>query len=265
MIHIGICGEPGAAQVLTRRLAAATIISQKHPTAVTALPTYDNIYKGYAIPTVDESKALLLKVIGATKQSPCVIVAGVDEVQLLNATMAVGGMLPTGLGRLFLRILRRWQHEWYDVGLRILPVGTGIAVDWDTDPTVGRNIPIYGDSVVISKEDFKSLVTSTVHAVPKEEFVKRFSDKTCQSTVIDIMVAMYWPRVRLRGAMAKILCSRNVLLMPTRMPGRCGCSIGCKTRDSASAPTICTLQGEMIAKAGFMLYSSLAAKRQLSM
>ena len=199
-LHIIARGEEGAAEVLARRLAAATIISLKNPEAVTALPTYDNVYKGYTIPTVDESKALLLKVTGATKALPLVIVAGVDEVQLLNKSMWIGGNRDDalGLGRFFLRQLRIWQHQWYNDGLRIVPVGTGIAVDWTTHPAFGVNVPLCGgDSVLISKKDFKAVVKSVVDAVGAEELAKRYTSNASKETIIGLLTAMYWPRVRL--------------------------------------------------------------------
>ena len=54
---------------------------------------------------------------------PIYIVAGVDEVQLLNRKGIDDGSTRVGLGQLFLRILHQWQSEWYIKGIRLLPLG----------------------------------------------------------------------------------------------------------------------------------------------
>ena len=185
----------GAKEVLARRLAASTIISLNNPNEVSSLPLGENVYKGYVIPNVAESKQLLLDGTKATESSPVYIVAGVDEVQLLNNDVPNG----PGLGRLFLRILREWQHEWYIDGIRLLPLGTGIAIDWAADPTLGSNISIHGsDTTLISKEDFKSLVQDAVVVLKNNnKFVKLFGATVDTDTVIDVVSSAYWPRVRL--------------------------------------------------------------------
>jgi hypothetical protein len=51
---------------------------------------------------------------GANCEKP---IAVVEEVQLLNSMLTVEC---TGLGRLFLRILRDWQYRWHKEGIRLL-------------------------------------------------------------------------------------------------------------------------------------------------
>lgn len=103
---------------------------------------------------------------------PLYIVAGVDEVQMLNQQIQVGGI---GLGRLFIRILRHCQIKWYKAGIRLLPLGTGIAIDWSADPTTGMNVALHGnDATLISKEDFHGLVDNVVRSLGAGEFHKRF-------------------------------------------------------------------------------------------
>lgn len=194
--HILFHQEPGAEEVLARRLAASVIISDCNPNTVTSLPMYDNLYKSYGIPPVDESMALLIEHLGATKDKPAFIVAGVDEVQLLNSA-SVGGTIE--LGRFFLRTLREWQCKYFDQGIRLLPLGTGIALDWEVDPTSGTNIPLGGggDTTLISKKDFRALVNDEVGRLNITQFDGRFSLGTSRETVIDLLSAAYWPRVRL--------------------------------------------------------------------
>lgn len=184
-----------AREVLARRLVASTIISLHNPDKISELPLGDKIYKGYSIPTVEESKQLLLTGTKASENNPIYIVAGVDEVQLLNNEVSYG----PGLGRLFLRILREWQCEWYADGIRLLPLGTGIAIDWSSDPTLGYNVPMHGgDTTLISKEDFKSLVRVVIMGfIKKNKFIKRFGEGVAPETVIDVVSSAYWPRVRL--------------------------------------------------------------------
>lgn len=205
--HIKQNGTEGAAEVLCRRLAAATIISDCNPDVVMQLPEYSTVYKGIEIPSVDTSKELLLRHTGATKNTPICIVAGVDEFQLVNMELLVQvesaqsleqASKSIGLGRLFLRILRRWQHEWHKNGIQLLPLGTGIAIDWSADPTTGLNIPLHGeDTTLISKNDFKKLAAKVVQGLGDDEFHKRFSSGTTKETVVDLITASYWPRVRL--------------------------------------------------------------------
>ena len=188
--------QTGAKEVLARRLAAATIISSRNPDVVTKLPKYSTVYEGFEIPSVETSKGLIVKHTSATKDKPIYIVAGVDEIQLLNMAEQVGTGI--GLGRLFLRILRGWQHEWHDKGIRLLPLGTGIAIDWTADPTTGLNVPLHGDdTTLISKNDFHELVEKVVDSLGDDEFSRRFSSGTSKETVVDLIAASYWPRVRL--------------------------------------------------------------------
>ena len=189
-------GVKGAGEVLARRLAAATIISMNNPNITTSLPGSEKVYKGYRIPKVEESKALLLSY--ASKEKPMYIVAGVDEVQLLNQESQVGNEPKIGLGRIFLRILRYWQYKWHKEGIRLLPLGTGIAIDWSADPTTGMNVPLFGkDTTLIDKEDFQQLVKKVVEGLSLQEFVRRFGAGAEKETVIDLVSASYWPRVRL--------------------------------------------------------------------
>ena len=188
----------GAEEVLARRLAAATIISHENPDNVYKLPEYDKVFDGHQIPSVKESMSLILECTKATPENPIYIVAGVDEVQLLNKKIIDDGSTRVGLGRLFLRILRQWQSEWYKKGIRLLPLGTGIALDWLADPTQGLNIPLADDdATLISKRDFHKLVTDVVDGLSDKEFTSRCCEGASRATAIDLVTAAFWPRVRL--------------------------------------------------------------------
>ena len=190
--------KTGVQEVLARRLAAATIISHENPQEVYKLPKYRKVFPGHQIPSVEESMSLILECTKATPENPIYIVAGVDEVQLLNKVTVAEGSSAVGLGRLFLRILRRWQYDWYNEGIRLLPLGTGIALDWLADPTQGLNIPLADDdATLISKQDFHKLVTDVVDGLSDKEFTSRCSDGTSKATAIDLVAAAFWPRVRL--------------------------------------------------------------------
>ena len=127
--------KTGVQEVLARRLAAATVISLENPDNVYKLPKYCKVFDGHQMPSVKESMLLILECAKATPENPIYIVAGVDEVQLLNKVTVAEGSSAIGLGRLFLHILRQWQFQWYNEGIRLLPLGTGIALDWLADPT----------------------------------------------------------------------------------------------------------------------------------
>ena len=189
--------ELRATQVLARRLAAATIISINNHAAVTSLPRNDQVYKGYEIPSVEDSKALLLE--HASEEKPLYIVAGVDEVQLLNSVRVSGSeKVPVGLGRFFLRTLREWQISWRNDGIRLLPLGTGIAIDWSADPTTGKNRPLSGiESTLITKDHFQQLVTDVVNGLTEKTYAYHFGPNAHKNTVIDLVTASFWPRVRL--------------------------------------------------------------------
>ena len=188
----------GAMRVLARRLAAATIISHENPQEVYKLPKYRKVFHGHQIPSVEESMSLILECTKATPENPIYIVAGVDEVQLLNKVTVAEGSSAVGLGRLFLRILRWWQYDWYNEGIRLLPLGTGIALDWLADPTLGLNIPLADDdATLISKRDFHKLVTDVVDGLSDKEFTSRCCEGASRATAIDLVAAAFWPRVRL--------------------------------------------------------------------
>ena len=188
--------ETRASQVLARRLAASTIISMNNPDEISRLP-HQNMYDRYDIPSVAQSKKLLVTKTKATSEDPVCIVVCVDEIQLLNKKKVPSAEVP--LGRLFLRILRNLQQQWYNDGLRILPVGTGIAIDWTTDATTGENIAIHGgDSTLISRVDFKNIVEKAIdHLEQNGKFDDIFGRGAQKETVIDSVFSAYWPRVRL--------------------------------------------------------------------
>mmetsp|Transcript_9442 Transcript_9442/g.23597 ORF Transcript_9442/g.23597 Transcript_9442/m.23597 type:complete len:860 (-) Transcript_9442:234-2813(-) len=191
-------GRPnGAERVLARRLVASTIISHNNPEQITTLPPADKVYENKEIPEVSESIELLRTYMKAQNIPALSIVAGVDEVQVLNRRKDVDG---NGLGRLFLRFLRKWQVEWKETySIYILPLGTGIAVDWEVDLTTGSNKRIVGeDSVLMSKEDFRSLVSETLEGRRENKtFCDRFGQTTDRKTVEELVTALYWPRPRL--------------------------------------------------------------------
>ena len=199
---ISLCHDEinGAMRVLARRLAAATIISHENPQEVYKLPHYKEVYDKYQIPSVAKSMSLILECTKATPENPIYIVAGVDEFQILNRVAIAEGSSAIGLGRLFLRFLRRWQYQWYTKGIRLLPLGTGIALDWLTEPTEGVNMPLDDDdddATLISKQDFHKLVTDVVDGLSDEQFTSQCSDGTSKATAIDLVAAAFWPRVRL--------------------------------------------------------------------
>ena len=190
--------KTGVQEVLARHLAAATIISLENPDNVYKLPEYRKVFDGHQIPSVEESMSLILDCTKATPENPIYIVAGVDEFQILNRVAIAQGSSTIGLGRLFLRFLRRWQFLWYKEGIRLLPLGTGIALNWLADPAEGLHIPLDDDdATLISKRDFHKLVTDVVDGLSDEQFTSWCSNGMSKATAIDIMAAAFWPRVRL--------------------------------------------------------------------
>ena len=189
--------KTGVQEVLARCLAAATVISLENPDNVYKLPKYCKVFDGHQMPSVKESMLLILECVKATPENPIYNVAGVEEVQLLNKVTVAEGSSAIGLGRLFLRILHQWQFQWYNEGIRLLPLGTGIALDWLADPTQGYNIPLADDdATLISKQDFHKLVTDVVDGLSDKEFTSWCSGMS-RATAIDLVAAAFWPRVRL--------------------------------------------------------------------
>ena len=154
----------------------ATVITMNNPDVVDRLPHGSDVYKGFKIPSVADSKKLLLEYLDSiredqkgeepAKRKPLFIIAGVDEVQRLNKILS--NVEGEGLGRHILRILRTWQWEWYKDGLCIVPVGTGVTVDWAQESTEGTLWDLKGeDATLIKKEDFRSLVGEVVRGKKK--------------------------------------------------------------------------------------------------
>ena len=96
-------GSIGARKVLARRLVASTIISHNNNNAITHLPHSKDVYELYDIPSVQNSLEMLLQYMKDSNIKNLAIVAGVDEVQLLNSQFP--GIESIGLGKYFLRIL----------------------------------------------------------------------------------------------------------------------------------------------------------------
>ena len=83
-----------------------------------------------------------------------------------------------------------WQHEWFDEGIVILPLGTGIGFDWVAGPTTWKNLPILGtDATLITKHDFKSLVEKVVFGSDDSTCDSRFGNGVVKETVIDLVSA----------------------------------------------------------------------------
>jgi hypothetical protein len=188
-------GVVGAKRVLARRLLGATVMSHNNrDKKATLIPGRDLVYGKRSIPSEGECRDMLVREIGASPTSRVVIVACVDEIQLLNSRMVVGG---TPLGRYFLRTLRRWQLEWWGLGLTIIPLGTGILLDFLADPTTGINKTVQGDdAVLVSYSDFGEIVRGVV----EEQYESRFATpRPSKENVVALMSAVLWPRVRLVG------------------------------------------------------------------
>uniref|UniRef100_A0A0G4I5S4 Uncharacterized protein n=1 Tax=Chromera velia CCMP2878 TaxID=1169474 RepID=A0A0G4I5S4_9ALVE len=166
-------GWSGVRRVLARRLLGAVVLSRALPDLIpTKLPPYEEVYKGRDFPTVEECKEMLKSYLCASRDKPVVVVAGVDEVQLLNTLMIIG-VKKEGLGRVFLGLLRQWQQSWGDDGIRLLPLGTGILLSFPFGPSTGENEALNGtgDAVLITKDDFKKLVH---HTVEDEAYASRY-------------------------------------------------------------------------------------------
>ena len=183
-------------EVLARRLIVSTILSMNNPDVTTKLPWHQDVYDRFKIPSVEDSKKLLLEYTEAMPDDPIFIVVGVDEVQKLNKMMPdVEG---DGLGRVFLRTLREWEREWYHHGVRIAPLGTGISLDWTVDTTEGCNMPLKGDdATLISKDDFHDLAKEVVDGLDEGKWPDLFPTNTTRETGVELLTAAYWPRVRL--------------------------------------------------------------------
>lgn len=187
----------GARKVLARRLVASAIISHNNTEAITQLPTAEDVYDSYVIPSVETSKQLLIDYMSSNSIQSLTIIAGVDEVQLLNANQDLN-CDGVGLGMFFLRTLRYWQVNWNIQNIHLLPIGTGIELDWSEDQTLGKNTTIKGDdAVLITKVDFKTLAHTIITGMDETTFQKRFGGNTSRETIIENVSAIYWPRVRL--------------------------------------------------------------------
>uniref|UniRef100_A0A0G4GQ84 Uncharacterized protein n=1 Tax=Chromera velia CCMP2878 TaxID=1169474 RepID=A0A0G4GQ84_9ALVE len=188
-----------AQRVLARRLLGAAVLSKLRPEAVTQLPSYENVYAGRNFPEVDECKEMIRTFFNASAQNRVAIVAGVDELQLLDAQVNIGGK---GLGHLFLRWLRQWQVQWFKTGICLLPVGTGVLLRFPSeDPTDGRNIPIENkkadsDAVLIKRADFKEIVRETLD---DETFSqqRRGLGEVSTDAAAEQITAVWYPRLRL--------------------------------------------------------------------
>ena len=88
--------------------------------------------------------------------------------------------------------------ENHEEGIRLLPLGKGIALNWLADPAEGLNIPLDDDdATLISKRDFHKLVTDVVDGLSDKQFTSQCSDGMSKATAINIVAAAFWPRVRL--------------------------------------------------------------------
>uniref|UniRef100_A0A0G4HXD6 Uncharacterized protein n=1 Tax=Chromera velia CCMP2878 TaxID=1169474 RepID=A0A0G4HXD6_9ALVE len=190
--------EMVAKKVLARRLLGAAVLSKRFGEAITQLPNFDEVYAGRNFPEVAECREMICSFFKASRQNPVAIVAGVNEVQLLDQTRLKMGDYEHGLGMLFLRWLREWQSEWWASGIRLLPLGTGVLLEFPAMPWIGRNIALKADSdaVLISKVDFKKLVCETLQN-PKFEKQKADLGRVSIDAAADLMTAVWYPRVRL--------------------------------------------------------------------
>ena len=204
-------GDAAAQQVLARRLVTSVVFSHNNPNELTTLPSRESLYDGILIPSVEQSIDVLRKYMSAKSITKMSVIAGVDEVQWLNEefpSVLLEEKHPPererksriGLGRYFLRLLRQWQIEWRTkMNVHILPLGTGIALHWDeNDRTHGQNLRIVGgDSTLISKDDFRTLVCEIVQRMDPDKFSRAFGARTNMDTIINLAAAVYWPRPRL--------------------------------------------------------------------
>jgi hypothetical protein len=92
-------------------------------------------------------------------------------------------------------MLRRWQYEWWALGLAIVPLGTGISLDFLREPTTGTNAALEGgDAVLVSEGDFKAIVADIVSPLYEQRFPP---PRPSLDDVVATMTAVMWPRVRM--------------------------------------------------------------------
>lgn len=183
-----------AKQVLLRRVVGSVLLQ---PQRSTMLPRYDILYEGFDFPSSKSLTEMLVENLNPPARESKklrLVIVGVDEVQLLNKTKQIDG---DGLGRLFLRFLRQTQVELIQSNVLLVPVGTGVLLDFSTDGSSGDNKPLNGhtDAVLIKKDDFRTLAERKYNA-HEAEFNTRYGDGA-KETILDKVAVVWWPRVRL--------------------------------------------------------------------
>ena len=131
--------QTNAKDILARRVLGSVVTSFQAESSV-HLPGFESLYGNRKLPSSDESLKMLESFVNERKNDPekiSVVTVGIDEVQLLDEVKVTLDFpsKSVGLGRLFLRILRDWQVQYWGKNILILPVGTGITIDFTFDPT----------------------------------------------------------------------------------------------------------------------------------
>ena len=194
--HIEQHAGRGAKEVLARRLLGSVIISNNNPDVITNTCSYAAAYGDTVIPSVEQSKQKLIEALDCSGEQRVTVIAGLDEVQLLNGE-TFGNALKD-LGRFFLSVLREWQVSWWDTGLSLVPLATGVTLDFPFQGTTGKNKTILGDAVLVTRSEFEAIVQQVVKNLSQNRLQDLLGKPApSKQTVVKLIAAIMWPRVRL--------------------------------------------------------------------
>ncbi|CAE7640067.1 unnamed protein product, partial [Symbiodinium microadriaticum] len=194
--HIEQHAGRGAKEVLARRLLGSVIISNNNPDVITNTCSYAAAYGDTVIPSVEQSKQKLIEALDCSGEQRVTVIAGLDEVQLLNGE-TFGNALKD-LGRFFLSVLREWQVSWWDTGLSLVPLATGVTLDFPFQGTTGKNKPILGDAVLVTRSEFEAIVQQVFENLSQNRLQDLLGKPApSKQTVVKLIAAIMWPRVRL--------------------------------------------------------------------
>eukprot|EP00300_Choanocystis_sp_HF-7_P015000 c18902_g1_i1.p1 GENE.c18902_g1_i1~~c18902_g1_i1.p1 ORF type:complete len:618 (+),score=92.05 c18902_g1_i1:500-2353(+) len=186
-----------ATLVLLRRLWMMILFRKSHPNLPRCATPQGRILSGVPMFDMDEMIHAIIAEVAGLKLP--YIVAGLDEVQLLDECRMVVGRGHIGMGRCFLRCLRSLQIYFKPFFL-LVPLGTGIIPSFESTGPLGTKVEISDtNALLLDSDSFKTLVETYV--VPNKfevDEVTRPADWESggRQRVIDFISVIFWPRVR---------------------------------------------------------------------
>lgn len=197
-------GADAAEPVLMRRLLMATsaaVVVKERGFPFATIPSNAQLVQRAKYPKSEVCPEILAGVLGASAKAPHVLIAIVDEAQILDTNFDIRLKKETiGLGRYFMRTLRDFQETMRGVGIHLLPLATGISLNFEDGIESSDQTKVLDlDALThLSRDEFTRLTWLRLSFAPIAASIPQGVLNAAEERERSAMIisAACWPRIR---------------------------------------------------------------------